>query len=103
MKMKKCKTLKEFKEQLQKAIDSQSIEKFKSLVCSCPFVHSKHCSECQLYEENGPEELVAQIACLRGSMSDVFWHYENEISKETAIAMLILESTKLLAYLDSKE
>ena len=110
----KWKTLDEFKKRLRKAIDTQDIEEFESSLWDCPLTLLNQnyghetglsCLSCPLYDKNGPTELIGRsLICLRGTLSHTCWAYENKlISEKDALAMLILEGTKLLAYLDSKE
>ena len=97
-------TLREFKKKLQKAIDSQSIEKFEGLIYYCPF-SSLRCTDCPIFDKNGPRELVgASATCLLGSMTSTCWNYDDRvISKKTALANLVLMGIKLLAYLESEK
>jgi len=122
----KVKTLSEFKRELVKAINNQDIEHFGSLIIpsigsltipstmGCPFFHpfferdrgNGYCPDCPLSDKDGPKELMGtQITCLVGSMKAIFsdYVYYRKINKETALSMLILDATKLLAYLESKE
>ena len=50
------------------------------------------------------ELLGTQRTCLVGSMRAIFsdYVYYRKINKETALSMLILDATKLLAYLDNR-
>jgi len=110
------KTLEEFKKQLQKAITDQDIEKFKNLIYYCLFHSSpkynkttgrRYCPECPLSDENGPLELMGHDVadtCLLVSMRYAYWNYafHHMTSKKTALAILVCDGIKLLAYLESK-
>ena len=107
-------TADEFKKRLRKAIDTQDVEEFESSLWDCPLTLLKQnyshetglsCLSCPLYDKNGPTELIGRsLMCLRSSMSDICRDYtDSKISKETALARLILMGIKLLAYLDSKD
>jgi len=109
----KCKNLEEFKIHLRKAIDTQSMEKFTSILRGpCPFSRfdQNHnplshipCPDCPLSDINGPRELIEpKETCLLGSMTDVR-SYRGIVDKEAILAKLVLMGIKLLAYLDSKE
>ena len=109
-----CKTLDEFKEGLQEAMEQQNMEKFQNLVHGCPFKSlqwydrkaKRCCPECPLSTIDGPDELTGtEIICLCGSMGDIYWdcYLLHRIDKETALAELIIMGTKLLAYLENKE
>jgi len=105
------KTLKEFENKLKEAMNSQDIKKFKDLVGYCPFLSfcwgdsSHFCPDCPLSDRNGPTELLGSAyTCLRGSMSNIYHNYcLGEINEGTALVELVLQSIKLLAYLESKE
>ena len=102
--MRDCKNLDNFKRRLQKAIDTQDMEEFKKLSSNyCP---TNGCDDCFFYDENAPSELTDNDfnICLRGSIMDIYWsYYDENISEETALAMLILEGIKLLAYLENEK
>jgi len=109
-------TLQDFRNSLREAIKSQDMDKFGDLVCHCPFVKFIKsprplsgigpCPECPLSDKDGSGELFGnESTCLVGSMKRIYADYSlyKETGKEATMARLILESTKLLAYLDSKE
>jgi len=104
----RCKTLGEFKKGLQEIMNSQDIEGLKSLTrYNCPFPlfrcdYNKldlHCPNCPLSDKKGPGELIGPM-----KIAVVCREYAcDSINKDTALARLILEGTKLLAYLESRE
>jgi len=101
-----CKTLKEFKKRLQEAIDDQDIKVFKKIARSCPFPSKVKCSDCPLSVDGAPRELIGtSYSCLAGSIVDIYCDYpmNDEASKKTTLAILILTGIKLLSYLGSKE
>jgi len=108
----KYKNLEEFKKGLRRVIRNPDIEEFKNLVWYCPLKQfykynsaGDLCSGCPLSKTGGPKELVGSLfICLRGSMWGVYLKYDwGVIDKETALAQLVLEDIKLLAYLENKK
>jgi len=112
-----CKTLDEFKKFLREAIDNQDMEAFKSLLMSvdyCPFPSfylddyktENYCPDCPLSGTNEPEEFTGdwRAKCLLGTMKGIYvdYRYHKKPDKKTALARLILEATKLLAYLENR-
>jgi len=108
-------TLKEVKDKLREAIDSQDMKKFKNVIWptdeGCPFpsyfkydIQGHHCPECPLSEERGPKEFLgAWKTCLMGSMRTLLWnHADKKIGKITTLRALIKIATKLLPYLESQ-
>jgi len=98
--------LKEAKRILQKAVKSQNIEVFGNLIQSCP-IPFHPCDICPLFDKDASERLKGSPMgpCLIASTVSVYyWDWIiNRISKEDALAKLVLEGIKLLAYLESKE
>ena len=104
----KYKTLENVKEGVREAINSQNIKKFGKLVWDCPIMSgsTNTCAECALQDKEGPIELLGPSeTCLVGLIRRIYADYSlyKETSKEATMARLILESIKLLAYLDNKE
>ena len=110
----KCTTINDFKTRLRKAIETQSMEKFTSILRGlCPFPtlygydwdSNSYCPGCGLSDINGPKALIGSAAtCIGGSISDIYNSYcRNAIDEKTALAKLVFEGIKLLAYLDNKE
>jgi len=109
-----CKTLREFKGKLQETIKSQDISEFKKLLHYCEFQSFYSCDDapesccpgCPLSDTSGPEELVCRVStCLLHSMMRIYWYYTvyDRLTERPALAKLVLEGIKLLAYLESKE
>jgi len=98
------KTIKELKEKLKNAMDSQDIKKFESLVYTCP-LSSRPCISCLLFDEGTPGDLDGSLtACILGSMRDIYYnHLYTGVDEETTLPRLLLEGVKLLYYLESKE
>jgi len=98
------KALNEFKKELQKIIENQNIKDFDDLVHNgCPF-SSMGCLDCELYVQENNTSLTGSLeTCLLGSIMDIYQDYSvfKPVKNEKAImARIVLESIKLLAYLE---
>ena len=112
-KTKECKTLDEFKKKLRDAVKSKDIDKFSSILHSdCPFASRQRydgktrtwCPNCPLSDKEGPDGLIdVTETCLVGSLGELYSDYYYGVNDENILARMVLESIKLLAYLDSKE
>lgn len=108
----KFEILERFKKDLQKAIKKQNIERFKKLLHYCPLKSSSEynniseriCCYCPLFNEEGPRELIGLTqSCLMGSMTYIYWSsYNGGMDEKTALARLVFDGIKLLAYLENK-